>query len=163
MPKMSTHHLSHDINNLFSHITKEKNCKQTLCPLSMCLYVWQRQTYPHVSALWCLQVVAWRDGAEEYCTDKYTHLYMPAHFPTASPMYIMLHTHTCTHTYTQALSSFVVLYQFSVQCRICFWLSRLCAHEGVRWLIKCMSGGEGGTIIVSVQFVYLKDGIFFWS
>lgn len=60
-----------------------------------------KPTYPNVSTFMsALQVVAWTDWAEGRHADRCTHLYMPARFHTASPMYAVSHTPVYTHTDT---------------------------------------------------------------
>lgn len=102
LPKNCTHHLSHNNNNLFSHIRKKrKNCKQTLGPISMRVHARRRQTYPHVSTGDVCCASGGMDGRglrDVSQTD--THTLVHARTFSHSLTHVRCVTHTCTHTDT---------------------------------------------------------------
>lgn len=103
VPKSCTHHLSHNNNNLFSHIRKKRrNGKQTFGPISMRVHARRRQTYPHASTVNVCCASGGMDGRrlrDVSQTDRHTHTGTRPHvFHTASPMHAVSHTPVHTQT-----------------------------------------------------------------
>lgn len=102
VPKSCTHHLSHNNNNLFSHIRKKRrNGKQTFGPISMRVHARRRQTYPHASTVNVCCASGGMDGRrlrDVSQTDRHTHTLVHARtFFTQPHPCTLCHTHLYTH------------------------------------------------------------------